>query len=73
MGDVHRVVARRARARGGNDAIAAFFGATTVYDASFVVLATVIAEFTFSLCPALTSPLAPIQDKIFDITNLNRD
>jgi hypothetical protein len=53
--------------------IAVFFGATTVFDASFVVLATVIAEFTFNLCPALTSPLAAIQDKIFDITNLNRD
>jgi hypothetical protein len=53
--------------------IAEFFGATTTYAANFVVLATVLANFTYVVCPALTSPLAAIQDKIFDITALNRN
>jgi hypothetical protein len=58
----------------GAAAIAATtFGFASVTDGKFVVFATILFHLTVDLCPAMTTPLATIQDKIFEITKLNRN
>jgi len=58
----------------GAAAIAATtFGFDSVTGGDFVVFATILFHLTVDLCPAMTTPLATIQDKIFEITKLNRN
>ena len=58
----------------GAAAIAATtFGFDSVTGGDFVVFATILFHLTVDLCPAMTTPLATIQDKIFEFTKLNRN